>query len=83
MFSVYKEKVYVYVIYIGGMCMSVQGRCICPTRGGGERGGDVYVCVQGRCVCQTLGWGKASVYKTGMCVWRSTEMFMSVYKEDV
>ena len=42
----------VYVIYIGGMCMSVQGRCVCLTwGGGGERGGlcmfvykeDVYV----------------------------------------
>ena len=69
--------VYVIYIYIGGMCMSVQGRYVCLTWG--ERVGGC-VCVQGRCVSQTLGWGKGSAYKTGMCVWHSTDVYVCTRK---
>jgi len=37
------KGVCVYVIYIGGMCMSVQGRCVCLTWGGEGRGLCMYV----------------------------------------
>ena len=72
------KGVCVYVIYIGGMCMSVQGRYVCLTWGGG--GGDVYK--EGVYVKH---WdGGRGLLTRHVCVSGTLEeMFMSVYKEDV